>query len=100
MRPRFPSSWWPNGCISLGFLARRSRCRTTSFKPSGSRCTTILIFAGSLIFCARELDRIGPAQADLCRDFFCRAVGLELSFFEAAYTTSVSRADLATAQPE
>jgi hypothetical protein len=23
----------------------------------------------------------------LCRDFFYRAVGLELSFFEAAYTT-------------
>jgi hypothetical protein len=22
---------------------------------------------------------VGPAQADLCRDFFCRAVGLELS---------------------
>jgi thiaminase/transcriptional activator TenA len=32
-----------------------------------------------------ELDRIGPAQADLCRDFFQRAVALELSFFEAAY---------------
>jgi hypothetical protein len=27
----------------------------------------------------------GPAQADLCRDFFRRAVALELSFFEAAY---------------
>ena len=33
------------------------------------------------------------SQADLCRDFFCSAVGLELSFFEAAYTTSVSAAD-------
>jgi hypothetical protein len=43
---------------------------------------------------------VGPAQADLCRDFFCRAIGLELSFFEAAYTTSVSPADLGTAQPE
>ena len=32
------------------------------------------------------LGRIGPAQADLCRDFFRRAVSLELSFFEAAYT--------------
>jgi hypothetical protein len=31
------------------------------------------------------LDRIGPAQEDLCRDFFQRAVALELSFFEAAY---------------
>jgi len=31
------------------------------------------------------LDRVGPAQADRCRDFFRRAVDLELSFFEAAY---------------
>jgi thiaminase/transcriptional activator TenA len=31
------------------------------------------------------LDRIGPAQEDLCHDFFQRAVALELSFFEAAY---------------
>jgi thiaminase/transcriptional activator TenA len=31
------------------------------------------------------LDRVGPAHADLCRDFFSRAVALELSFFEAAY---------------
>jgi len=29
-------------------------------------------------------DRVRPAQADLCRDFFRRAVALELSFFEAA----------------
>ena len=27
------------------------------------------------------------AHADLCRDFFSRAVTLELSFFEAAYAT-------------
>jgi thiaminase/transcriptional activator TenA len=32
------------------------------------------------------LDRVGPAQADLCRDFFHRAVALEFAFFEAAYT--------------
>ena len=32
-----------------------------------------------------ELDRVGPAQADLCGDFFRRAVDLEPSFFEAAY---------------
>ena len=37
-------------------------------------------------FLRAELDRIGPAHADLCRDFFQRAVALELSFFEAAYT--------------
>jgi hypothetical protein len=36
-------------------------------------------------FLRAELDPIGPAQADLCRDFFRRAVALELSFFEAAY---------------
>jgi thiaminase/transcriptional activator TenA len=36
-------------------------------------------------FLRAELDRVGPGQPDLCRDFFRRAVGLELSFFEAAY---------------
>jgi hypothetical protein len=46
----------------------------------------------------RTLTRsVGSTQADLCRDFFCRAVGLKLSFFEAAYTTRVSP-DLGTAQ--
>jgi hypothetical protein len=34
-----------------------------------------------------ELDRVGRVHADLCRDFFSRAVALELSFFEAAYTS-------------
>ena len=37
-------------------------------------------------FLRAELDRVGPAQPDLCRDFFRRAVALEFSFFEAAYT--------------
>jgi thiaminase/transcriptional activator TenA len=36
-------------------------------------------------FLRAELDRIGPSQPDLCRDFFGRTVTLELSFFEAAY---------------
>jgi len=36
-------------------------------------------------FLRAELDRVGPEQADLCHDFFRRAVALELSFFEAAY---------------
>ena len=36
-------------------------------------------------FLRAELDRIGPAQEDLCHDFFQRAVALELSFFEASY---------------
>ena len=36
-------------------------------------------------FLRDELDRVGPAHADQCHDFFRRAVALELSFFEAAY---------------
>ncbi len=42
-------------------------------------------FRGFVDFLRAELDRVGPAQADLCHDFFRRAVALELSFFEAAY---------------
>src|SRR5437899_1756031 len=42
---RFRSSSWPSGSISIGPPARRSRCRTTSCMPSGSRCTTIRVFA-------------------------------------------------------
>jgi thiaminase (transcriptional activator TenA) len=41
---------------------------------------------GFVDFLRAELDRVGPAQAGLCRDFFGRAVALELSFFEAAYS--------------
>ena len=43
-------------------------------------------FRGFVDFLRAELDRVGPADADLCRDFFDRAVALELSFFEASYT--------------
>jgi hypothetical protein len=32
-------------------------------------------------------------HADLCRDFFSRAVALELSFFEAAYTIGTAQAE-------
>ncbi len=42
-------------------------------------------FRGFVDFLRAELDRVGPAEADLCHDFFRRAVALELSFFEAAY---------------
>ena len=42
-------------------------------------------FRGFVDFLRAELDRVGPAQLDRCRDFFQRAVALELSFFEAAY---------------
>jgi thiaminase/transcriptional activator TenA len=44
-----------------------------------------LDFLGFVDFLRAELDRVGPVQEDLCRDFFRRAVDLELSFFEAAY---------------
>src|SRR5712664_1140713 len=44
-----------------------------------------LDFRGFVDFLRAELDRVGPAEADLCHDFFRRAVALELSFFEAAY---------------
>jgi thiaminase (transcriptional activator TenA) len=42
-------------------------------------------FRGFVDFLRAELDRVGPADADLCSDFFGRAVALELSFFEASY---------------
>ncbi|HZU89894.1 MAG TPA: TenA family protein [Stellaceae bacterium] len=37
-------------------------------------------------FLRAELDRVGPMEAELCRDFFRRTVALELAFFEAAYS--------------
>ena len=40
-------------------------------------------------FLRAELDRVGPAQADQCRDFFDRSVALELAFFEAAYSDRI-----------
>ena len=36
-------------------------------------------------FLRTELDRVGPAEAELSRDFFLRSVALELAFFDAAY---------------
>ncbi|GGA93778.1 aminopyrimidine aminohydrolase [Brucella endophytica] len=44
-------------------------------------------FRDFVAFLREELDRIGPAQADLSRDFFLRAVALELAFFNAAFVT-------------
>jgi thiaminase/transcriptional activator TenA len=46
-------------------------------------------FRGFVDFLRAELDRVGPGQPDLCRDFFRRAVALELSFFEAAYADRI-----------
>ena len=36
-------------------------------------------------FLRGELDRVGPAQADICRDFFSRSTALELAFFDGVY---------------
>ena len=36
-------------------------------------------------FLRAELDRVGPAEETLARDFFARAVALELAFFDAVY---------------
>jgi thiaminase (transcriptional activator TenA) len=46
-----------------------------------------LDFRSFVDFLRAELDWVGPAQADLCRDFLRRAVALELSFFAAAAYT-------------
>jgi thiaminase/transcriptional activator TenA len=40
---------------------------------------------GFVDFLRAELDRVGPAEAELCRDFFRRTVALERAFFDAAY---------------
>jgi len=42
-------------------------------------------FAAFVAFLRAELDRVGPAETDLCRALFRRAVDLELRFFDAAY---------------
>jgi thiaminase/transcriptional activator TenA len=42
-------------------------------------------FRGFVDFLRAESDRVGPVQANLCRDFFRRAVALDPSFFESAY---------------
>ena len=42
-------------------------------------------FRDFVAFLRAELDRAGPAAEGVAMDFFCRAVALELAFFEAAY---------------
>lgn len=42
-------------------------------------------FREFVAFLRAELDRAGPADPDIARDFFLRAVALELDFFDAAY---------------
>lgn len=41
-------------------------------------------FRDFVAFLRSELDRVGPAEAEVSRDFFLRAVALELAFFDAA----------------
>lgn len=42
-------------------------------------------FCAFVAFLRAELDRVGPGEEALCRDFFGRAVRLEKAFFDAAY---------------
>ncbi|MEO9338761.1 TenA family protein [Mesorhizobium sp. SB112] len=42
-------------------------------------------FREFVAFLRSELDRVGPAEAEVSQDFFPRAVSLELAFFDAAY---------------
>lgn len=42
-------------------------------------------FRDFVAFLRAELDRVGPAEEALSRDFFLRSVALELAFFDSAY---------------
>ncbi len=42
-------------------------------------------FRAFVAFLRAELDRVGPGEEKIARDFFVRAVALELAFFDAAY---------------
>lgn len=42
-------------------------------------------FSSFVAFLRAELDRVGPADAGLCRDYFMRTVKLEQEFFDDAY---------------
>ena len=42
-------------------------------------------FVSVVEFLRSELDRVGPAAEETARDFFSRAVALELAFFDDAY---------------
>ena len=42
-------------------------------------------FCGFVTFLRSELDRVGPENAELCRDYFIRTVRLEKAFFDDAY---------------
>ncbi|RZI80393.1 MAG: TenA family transcriptional regulator, partial [Pseudomonas sp.] len=42
-------------------------------------------FEDFVAFLQAELDRVGPKEAELSRDFYLRTVALELAFFDAVY---------------
>lgn len=42
-------------------------------------------FEDFVAFLQAELDRVGPKEAELSRDYYLRTVALELAFFEAVY---------------
>jgi thiaminase/transcriptional activator TenA len=42
-------------------------------------------FRDFVAFLLAELDRVGPADEAVSKDFFLRAVALERAFFDAAY---------------
>lgn len=46
-------------------------------------------FRDFVAFLRSELDRVGPSEPDVARDFFRRTVELELAFFDAAYGGNV-----------
>lgn len=43
-------------------------------------------FQAFVAFLRQELDRVGPLEAEVSKDFFLRTVALEQAFFDAAYT--------------
>ncbi|MBJ3778877.1 TenA family protein [Acuticoccus mangrovi] len=45
-------------------------------------------FRELVAFLRAELDRVGPGEAAVARDYFARAVALELAFFDAAYAAA------------
>lgn len=48
-------------------------------------------FRDFVAFLRAELDRVGPAEDALARDFFQRTVAIELAFFDAAYDLPETR---------
>jgi thiaminase/transcriptional activator TenA len=47
-------------------------------------------FCEFVAFLRNELDRVGPKQVELCRNYFIRTVRLEKAFFDDAYTPLMS----------